>query len=146
MATGMADYAHKAATTGTIYLETISEYDLYCHYVAGLVGEGLSGIFSASGKEAPWLKDQLELSNSMGLLLQKTNIIRDYREDTDKFPVRAQTLNFAAHDLSHLPKDPWLRAMHVLHVGSCPDALPCREEVFAKVLRCVGGGQWRLRL
>ena len=51
METGMADYAHKAATTGTIYLSTVSEYDLYCHYVAGLVGEGLSRIFSASKKE-----------------------------------------------------------------------------------------------
>lgn len=80
----MADYAHKAATTGSIYLETIAEFDLYCHYVAGLVGEGLSRIFSASGKEVPSLGDQLELSNSMGLLLQKTNIIRDYREDVDQ--------------------------------------------------------------
>ncbi|KAF9497899.1 farnesyl-diphosphate farnesyltransferase [Pleurotus eryngii] len=84
MATGMADYAHKAATTGSIYLETIEEYDLYCHYVAGLVGEGLSGLFSASKKEATWLKDQLELSNSTGLLLQKTNIIRDFREDVEQ--------------------------------------------------------------
>ncbi|KAF9554427.1 squalene synthase [Agrocybe pediades] len=84
METGMADYAHKAATTGSIYLEKISEYDLYCHYVAGLVGEGLSRIFSASGKEAAFLGDQLELSNSMGLLLQKTNIIRDFREDVDE--------------------------------------------------------------
>jgi len=79
----MADYAHKAATTGSIYLEKVAEYDLYCHYVAGLVGEGLSRIFSASGKEAAFLGDQLELSNSMGLLLQKTNIIRDFREDVD---------------------------------------------------------------
>jgi len=84
MEVGMADFAHKAATTGSIYLEKIEDYDLYCHYVAGLVGEGLSRIFSASGKEAAWLGDQLELSNSMGLLLQKTNIIRDYREDTDE--------------------------------------------------------------
>lgn len=84
METGMADYAHKAATTGSLYLETVAEYDLYCHYVAGLVGEGLSGIFAASGKEAAWISDQLELSNSMGLLLQKTNIIRDYREDVDE--------------------------------------------------------------
>ena len=51
----MADYAHKAATTGSIYLETIAEYDLYCHYVAGLVGEGLSRLFSASGKEGAFL-------------------------------------------------------------------------------------------
>ena len=84
METGMADYAHKAATTGSIYLETIAEYDLYCHYVAGLVGEGLSRIFSASGKEVPSLASQLELSNSMGLLLQKTNIIRDFREDSEQ--------------------------------------------------------------
>ncbi len=84
MENGMADYAHKAATTGKIYLETTEEYDLYCHYVAGLVGEGLSRIFSASEKEAPWLASQLEMSNSMGLLLQKTNIIRDYREDVEE--------------------------------------------------------------
>ncbi|KAJ3564663.1 hypothetical protein NP233_g8145 [Leucocoprinus birnbaumii] len=84
MENGMADFAHKAATTGVIYLEKISDYDLYCHYVAGLVGEGLSRLFSASGKEAEWLGQELELSNSMGLLLQKTNIIRDYREDTDE--------------------------------------------------------------
>ena len=80
----MADYAHKAATTGSIYLETVAEYDLYCHYVAGLVGEGLSRLFAASGKEEAFLAQQLELSNSMGLLLQKTNIIRDFREDCDE--------------------------------------------------------------
>ncbi|KAG6866272.1 hypothetical protein C0991_006368 [Blastosporella zonata] len=56
----------------------------------------------------------------------------------DKFAIRPETLSFAAHDLSHLPKDPWLRAMNVLHVGSRPDALPCREEEFERVLRCVG--------
>jgi origin recognition complex subunit 1 len=40
--------------------------------------------------------------------------------------------------MAHLPKDPWLRAMHALHVGSRPDSLPCREEEFNKVLRCIG--------
>lgn len=80
----MADYAHKAATTGSIYLNTTAEYDLYCHYVAGLVGEGLSRLFSASGKESPSIGTQLELSNSMGLLLQKTNIIRDFHEDVEE--------------------------------------------------------------
>ena len=53
MDTSMADYAHKAHTTGFIYLSTISEYDLYCHYVPGLVGEGLFRIFSASIRKAP---------------------------------------------------------------------------------------------
>ncbi|KAI0692445.1 squalene synthase [Cytidiella melzeri] len=84
MEVGMADYAHQAHTTGKLYLEKTEEYDLYCHYVAGLVGEGLSGLFSATGYEHSFLATQLELSNSMGLFLQKTNIIRDYREDVDQ--------------------------------------------------------------
>jgi farnesyl-diphosphate farnesyltransferase len=84
METGMADYAHAAATSGHIYLEKVEEYDLYCHYVAGLVGEGLSRLLAASGKEKPGIADQLELSNSMGLMLQKTNIIRDFREDANE--------------------------------------------------------------
>lgn len=83
MQVGMADYAHKAQTTGSVYVEKTEEYDLYCHYVAGLVGEGISGLFAASGKEGAFLGEQLELSNSMGLFLQKTNIIRDFREDVD---------------------------------------------------------------
>ncbi|KAJ3801696.1 squalene synthase [Lentinula aff. detonsa] len=83
MENGMADFAHRAATAGATYIDKIEDYDLYCHYVAGLVGEGLSRLFSASKKEVSWLGTQLEISNSMGLLLQKTNIIRDYREDCD---------------------------------------------------------------
>jgi farnesyl-diphosphate farnesyltransferase len=96
MEIGMADYAQRAALTSkpssltpgsaapSPYLQTITEYDLYCHYVAGLVGEGLSRLFAASGKEVPWLGEQLTLANSMGLLLQKTNILRDIREDVDQ--------------------------------------------------------------
>ncbi|EJC99699.1 farnesyl-diphosphate farnesyltransferase [Fomitiporia mediterranea MF3/22] len=83
MAQGMADYAHLAYKTGTLGLGSMEDLDLYCHYVAGLVGEGLSRLFSASGKEVSWLGDQLALSNAMGLLLQKTNVLRDFREDVD---------------------------------------------------------------
>lgn len=54
----------------------------YCHYVAGLVGIGLSRLFSASQLEDPEVGRDTELANSMGLFLQKTNIIRDYLEDT----------------------------------------------------------------
>ena len=53
METSMADYAHKAAIIGFIYLSTIPEYDLYCHYVRGLVGKGLFRIFSVSIRMAP---------------------------------------------------------------------------------------------
>jgi phytoene/squalene synthetase len=44
----MADYAHKAVATGMVYIATVAEYDLYYHCVAGLVGEGLTAIWSAS--------------------------------------------------------------------------------------------------
>ena len=39
--------------------------------------------------------------------------------------------------LANVPLDPWLRAMHVLHVASRPEALPCREEEYSRVLRSV---------
>ncbi|KAJ6569401.1 isoprenoid synthase domain-containing protein [Mycena capillaripes] len=86
MGRGMADFVARSESEKktTPYLETIAEYDLYCHYVAGLVGEGLSLLFPASKKESPILATQLGLSNNMGLLLQKTNITRDFREDVEE--------------------------------------------------------------
>ncbi|CCX12133.1 isoprenoid synthase domain-containing protein [Pyronema domesticum] len=82
MGNGMADYA-KDEDHNTQGVKTIYDYDLYCHYVAGLVGEGLTRLFCSSGKANPILLEREYLSNSMGLFLQKTNIIRDYREDLD---------------------------------------------------------------
>jgi len=64
-------------------VDTIKDYDLYCHYVAGLVGEGLTRLFVESGFGNPALLERPDLHESMGLFLQKTNIIRDVKEDTD---------------------------------------------------------------
>ena len=50
-----------------LQVETVDDYDEYCHYVAGLVGLGLSKLFHASGSEDLAPED---LSNSMGLFLQ----------------------------------------------------------------------------
>lgn len=60
---------------------SIDEYKRYCHFVAGLVGQNLTQLFTASGLERLTLANHLEWANSMGLFLQKTNIIRDYPED-----------------------------------------------------------------
>lgn len=49
--------------------------------MAGLVGIGLSRLFSVSGLEVEEVGRDERLANSMGLFLQKTNIIRDYLED-----------------------------------------------------------------
>ncbi|OIT05553.1 PREDICTED: squalene synthase-like [Nicotiana attenuata] len=76
MGEGMAKFVSKE-------IETIDDYEEYCHYVAGLAGLGLSKLFHASGKEdlAPD-----SLPNAVGLFLQKTNIIRDYLEDINEVP------------------------------------------------------------
>ncbi|GAA5995265.1 hypothetical protein JCM5350_008180 [Sporobolomyces pararoseus] len=85
MGAGMSRYAKFYAESGGKFsVDTLASFDLYCHFVAGLVGEGLSRLFSASGKESEYLGEQLTLSNSMGLMLQKTNILRDFREDCDE--------------------------------------------------------------
>jgi origin recognition complex subunit 1 len=53
------------------------------------------------------------------------------------FLVRQPTLSFKT-DMSRLPPDSWLRAMHVLHVGNRPEALPCRGAEYNRVFACVG--------
>jgi len=74
MAEGMMLFTTKKVVTR-------KDYDLYCHYVAGLVGIGLSQLFSGSGLEDPSVALSEETANHMGLFLQKTNIIRDFLED-----------------------------------------------------------------
>lgn len=96
MGQGMADNVNVDLGQGTADL---AAYALYCHSVAGLVGEGLTRAFIVRGFEDASIAAQGELvwpfckcpvetcnynfgiANSMGLFLQKTNIIRDYLED-----------------------------------------------------------------
>ncbi|KAH6609398.1 squalene synthase [Trichoderma cornu-damae] len=80
MGNGMADYAQNTEMIKN-GVQTVEEYELYCHYVAGLVGEGLTRLFVASELANPKLAERPSLTESMGQFLQKTNIIRDIRED-----------------------------------------------------------------
>ena len=82
MGNGMADYCNNAEHNAN-GVNTIADYDLYCHYVAGLVGNGLTRLFVESGLANPALAQRPQLQESMGLFLQKTNIIRDIKEDLD---------------------------------------------------------------
>lgn len=65
-------------------LEYTTEYNEYCYYVAGLVGVGLTELFALSGLEDERLLNRRDLQIAMGQFLQKTNIIRDIREDLDE--------------------------------------------------------------
>ena len=82
MGNGMADYCFKSEND-EFGVNTTADYDEYCYYVAGLVGEGLTRMFVESKFGNPVLLDRPNLHNSMGTFLQKTNIIRDVREDFD---------------------------------------------------------------
>ncbi|KAG5988850.1 Delta(24)-sterol C-methyltransferase, partial [Claviceps pusilla] len=80
MGNGMADYAQNDEMIKN-GVQTIKDYELYCHYVAGLVGEGLTALFVESELGNPKLAERPSLTESMGQFLQKTNIIRDLCED-----------------------------------------------------------------
>lgn len=97
-------------------VRTVAEYDLYCHYVAGLVGIGLSQLFAACGLESASLghKAYEPLSNHMGLFLQKANIIRDYLEDIEEEPAPRM----------FWPRDVWGRYASELEDLKKPDSRP----------------------
>ena len=82
MGNGMSDFARmlEKRQKEKRGIDTMEHYNLYCHYVAGLVGQGLSDLWVASGLEDAF---DTELSSSMGIFLQKVNIIRDYLEDNE---------------------------------------------------------------
>ena len=50
-------------------VETVDDYDEYCHYAAGLVGLGLLKLLLTSGLET-LTPDWQQISNSTGLFLQ----------------------------------------------------------------------------
>lgn len=83
MGNGMADYALNA-DLNEYGVMTTQDYELYCHYVAGLVGDGLTRLFVLAKLANPALLERPELTESMGQFLQKVNIIRDIREDFDE--------------------------------------------------------------
>ncbi|PKS09915.1 hypothetical protein jhhlp_004538 [Lomentospora prolificans] len=80
MGNGMADYALNAEFNSN-GVDSVKDYELYCHYVAGLVGDGLTRLFVKSELAIPKLLEKPSLTESMGQFLQKTNIIRDIHED-----------------------------------------------------------------
>ena len=102
MGNGMADYINDE-NFNLNGVQTVRDYDRYCYYVAGLVGDGLTQLFVLAGFASPSLLEtvrakggsyaddaddknalsssKFSLYESMGLFLQKTNIIRDYAED-----------------------------------------------------------------
>jgi farnesyl-diphosphate farnesyltransferase len=120
MGAGMAEFCQRPVVTR-------KDYDLYCHYVAGLVGIGLSQLFAVSGVESEWFASAEDASNSMGLFLQKTNITRDYLEDICQVPPRI-----------FWPRDIWSKYSDKLDnfkkIEYAPKAIQCLNDMVTDAL------------
>lgn len=77
MADGMCEFLTKS-------IETQSDLNSYCYYVAGTVGHYLSELLALNGNnvDAKSLHSLKTHATGFGLFLQKLNIIRDYHEDS----------------------------------------------------------------
>jgi farnesyl-diphosphate farnesyltransferase len=124
MGDGMAEFLKKDIRLGTASLD---EYNLYCHYVAGLVGEGLTKLFVAHGKEDKTLLNFMKEADEMGKFLQKTNIIRDYLEDLHE-------------GRTFWPRDIWTSyapSLLDLRTGDKAKSLECLNEMIVDAYRHV---------
>jgi farnesyl-diphosphate farnesyltransferase len=104
MGEGMAEFV-----LSDYKIDTKADYNKYCNIVAGYVGEGLMKLSANANYETTELIDEIltyknldlnhgfgGLDKSMGLFLQKTNIIRDYKEDIE-------------YDKAWWPKEIWYK-------------------------------------
>jgi len=80
MGAGMAEFVSKDLGQGTV---STAEYDKYCHYVAGLVGDGLTRLFAATGVEGQELLLAPELANRCGFVVLCVGVV--YHPPSEKF-------------------------------------------------------------
>jgi farnesyl-diphosphate farnesyltransferase len=83
MSIGMRTFAQRQTPGQWLTLKDMDDLDNYCYYVAGTVGFMLSDLFSQHSPlitRSRFLRMKA-LSNSFGLGLQKTNILKDTMED-----------------------------------------------------------------
>jgi farnesyl-diphosphate farnesyltransferase len=75
-----------AAADGGLRLETVSELELYCHYVAGTVGQMLCGLFAVASPALGAARGvrMRRLAERFGLAMQLTNIVKDVAEDAQR--------------------------------------------------------------
>jgi phytoene synthase len=88
------------------------ELHLYCHRVAGIVGEVAAGIFGASDRAT------MKYAAQLGLAFQLTNIIRDVGEDARRGRIYLPMSELAEHGVSEAD---------ILHAKESPAFLSLME-------------------
>jgi farnesyl-diphosphate farnesyltransferase len=86
MTSGMAQVLERVERQGSaIGLADLNETLRYCYYVAGTVGEMLTGLFAGSSTAVAARLPELEpRAAAFGRALQLTNILKDIREDRER--------------------------------------------------------------
>lgn len=69
---------------GHLVLKNILELNHYCFFVAGVVGEILTGLISYLSQDRLFFSNQWENSVRFGLFLQKVNILKDEKQDNQR--------------------------------------------------------------
>jgi len=79
MSRGMGQFERSRSRLG---LADVAEYERYCYFVAGVVGEMLTELFCDHSPEIEARRDELEArAVNFGLGLQMTNILKDIWDD-----------------------------------------------------------------
>ncbi|KAK2662990.1 hypothetical protein Ddye_001564 [Dipteronia dyeriana] len=107
---GMATFIDKE-------VESIDDYDEYCHYASGLFGIGMSKIFRAAGKEDEATQNFFK---TMLIIMQKKDIIEDFLEDINEMPK---------------PRKLWPREIWSQYVNNIEDFK--KEENPVKAVQCL---------
>ncbi|XP_075454827.1 squalene synthase-like isoform X1 [Ascaphus truei] len=115
---GMSEFLHRK-------IESLLDWDMYCHHAAGIVVIGIYRLFCATELDISIDDRDIELCNSMGLFLEKVNIIRDFLEDQVK-------------GLELWPKEVWSKYAKKLSDLAEPEntgpALQCLNELIMNAL------------
>ncbi|AFE08434.1 Phytoene synthase [Corallococcus coralloides DSM 2259] len=102
MAGGMNQIQRMHGGSGQVMgLPDLQATFMYCYYVAGVVGEMLTGLFVASSPRVAWREERLmSRAPAFGRALQLTNILKDVREDLDRGSCWLPRDRMAAHGLT----------------------------------------------
>lgn len=115
MSEGMIRYQKAVPAHG---LETLTDLNRYCYYVAGVVGEMLSDLYAAYCPQIQSSEHFLHQAVSFGQGLQMTNILKDIHDDR-------------ARGVCWLPRDVFAR--HGFDLDRLDSQAP--DEAFAKAMR-----------
>lgn len=81
---GMAMFVERYADEGGLRIQTLTELEEYCHYVAGTVGELITNLVCRGDVSTETAETLRENAESFALLLQLVNIAKDVYADFDQ--------------------------------------------------------------